>query len=124
MGFDEAGVGDMVQLSTLDETAMVENLRERFNTGLPYTLCGQICISVNPFKWLPLYTDDAILRYHAAVNPFSGEAPHIYAVVHDTLRRLMQGARPAMPTLAQALAPASPGSVARAARGIIIDPLT
>ena len=103
MGFNEAGVGDMVQLPTLDEASMVQNLRERFDTGVPYTLCGQICISVNPFKWLPLYTEANIMRFNASANPFSGEAPHIYAVVHETLRRLLQGADTGTPLPSQSI---------------------
>ena len=40
---------DLSQLATLDEEAIVTNLRGRFQRGEPYTLCGQICVSVNPF---------------------------------------------------------------------------
>ena len=65
-----AGTPDMVNLTTLDEESMVSNLQERFRAGLPYTLCGQICVSVNPFRWLPIYEESVINRYHSSSNPF------------------------------------------------------
>mmetsp|Transcript_46566 Transcript_46566/g.101171 ORF Transcript_46566/g.101171 Transcript_46566/m.101171 type:complete len:1135 (-) Transcript_46566:603-4007(-) len=92
------GVGDMVNLSTLNEESILDNLKVRFDAGLPYTTCGQICVSVNPFKWLPLYTDDEIKRYHGAVDPFSSEAPHIYSVAHAARRRLTQGVSDELPS--------------------------
>ena len=87
----KAGVPDMVNLTTLDEESMVSNLHERFKAGLPYTVCGQICVSVNPFRWLPLYEDSVIHRYHASSNPFVTEPPHVYPVAHAALTRLQNG---------------------------------
>jgi len=60
----------------------------RFDVGLPYTLCGQICVSVNPFRWLNLYDDNTIGRYHNSSNPFVTESPHVYQVAHEALTRL------------------------------------
>ena len=34
-----------------------QNLRVRFFRGLPYTYTGEICIAVNPFRWLDLYQE-------------------------------------------------------------------
>ena len=51
---------DMVNLTTLDEHSMMENLRLRFNAGEVYTTCGRIVVSVNPFRWLPLYSEDLV----------------------------------------------------------------
>ena len=81
----------MVNLPELNEDSMVENLRVRFDAGLPYTICGQICVSVNPFCWLPLYEDQAVSRYNASSDPFTSEPPHVYSVVHAALRRLTHG---------------------------------
>ena len=86
-----AGTPDMVNLTTLDEESMVSNLQERFRAGLPYTLCGQICVSVNPFRWLPIYEESVINRYHSSSNPFVTEPPHVYPVAHAALTRLQNG---------------------------------
>ena len=86
-----AGTPDMVNLTTLDEESMVSNLQERFKAGLPYTLCGQICVSVNPFRWLPIYEESVITRYHNSSNPFVTQPPHVYPVAHAALTRLQNG---------------------------------
>jgi len=80
---------DLVNLIRLDEESILDSLRARFDRDLPYTLCGQICVSVNPFKWLPLYTDERVKEYAAADNPFSELPPHLYAISHAAHRRLV-----------------------------------
>lgn len=89
MAAEDGPIGDLVSLAQLDEPAILEALRARFALDLPYTLCGQIVVSVNPFKWLPLYTDDLVRAYHAADNPFAELPPHLYAIVHAAHRRLL-----------------------------------
>ena len=86
----EGGIGDMVNLPELDESTMVANLRTRFKANRPYTVCGQICVSVNPFRWLPLYEEELVLKFHAASDPFATLDPHVYAVAHAAHRRLTQ----------------------------------
>jgi myosin-5 len=54
----EAGVADMCSLNYLHEPAILFNLRRRFFARLPYTYTGDICIAVNPYRWLDIYTDD------------------------------------------------------------------
>lgn len=42
---------DLAALPTLDAAAIVECLRARFDAGRIYTMCGDLCISVNPYEW-------------------------------------------------------------------------
>ena len=51
----KVGVHDMCALDHLHEPAVLENLRIRFENSTPYSFTGQICIAVNPYKWLDLY---------------------------------------------------------------------
>ena len=75
----------MVNLTTLDEESMVHNLKLRFESGDVYTSCGHIIVSVNPFRWLPLYSEDIVKQYHTADDPFATEPPHVYAITHAAL---------------------------------------
>ena len=79
---------DMVNLETLDEHSMMDNLRRRFDRGEVYTTCGRIVVSVNPFRWLPLYGEHLVEQYHAAEDPFATLPPHVYSIVHSALNEI------------------------------------
>jgi|MDTA01.1.fsa_nt_gb myosin-5 len=85
-------VADMVNLPTLDEHAMVENIRLRFEAGEVYTTCGRIVVSVNPFRWLPIYEEERVVRYHKSEDPFATEGPHVYSITHAALDEIAQQA--------------------------------
>ncbi|EQC32929.1 hypothetical protein SDRG_09459 [Saprolegnia diclina VS20] len=53
--FEKLGVEDMCTLNHLHEPAVLKNLQLRHAQSIPYTYTGQICIAVNPYKWLDLY---------------------------------------------------------------------
>ena len=74
------GVPDVAALGYLHEPAILANAKARFFFELPYWYCGSknICVAVNPYKWLThLYTDDVARSY------FSDETdslpPHCFA---------------------------------------------
>jgi myosin-5 len=100
------GVDDMINLTTLSPETMVSNLSVRFENGLPYTLCGQICISVNPFRWLDLYADEKAEKYHLCEDPFLKLEPHVFSVAHAAQRGLAK--------------PVAPGT-ARRSRAILVS---
>ena len=56
----------------------------RFKHKLPYTYTGEICLAVNPYQWLPIYTDS--LRYAYSKLTRHELAPHIYATSSDAYR--------------------------------------
>lgn len=56
----------------------------RFKHKLPYTYTGEICIAVNPYQWLPIYSDH--LRYAYSKLTRHELAPHIYATSTDAYR--------------------------------------
>ena len=50
------GARDMcAALNHLHEAAVLHNLRLRFFAAKPYTYTGDMCIAVNPYRWLDLY---------------------------------------------------------------------
>ncbi|KAG7188163.1 hypothetical protein KM043_013381 [Ampulex compressa] len=76
---DRVGVQDFVLLEDfLSETAFVDNLRKRFQENLIYTYIGQVLVSVNPYKKLPIYNQETIQFYHR--RNFFEAPPHIFAL--------------------------------------------
>ncbi|KAJ8287983.1 hypothetical protein COCON_G00006420 [Conger conger] len=82
-----SGVDDMVLLSKINEEAITDNLKKRYNDDYIFTYIGPVLISVNPFKQLPYFTDREVELYQGAAqyeNP-----PHIYALADNMYRNMM-----------------------------------
>ena len=45
----DVGVDDMTSLNYLHEPSILENLRRRFHSHLPYTYTGDICVAVSTY---------------------------------------------------------------------------
>ena len=56
--FPVNGFDDMSSLNYLHEASILENLELRFKSRHPYTYAGDICIAVNPYQWLDLYSEE------------------------------------------------------------------
>jgi len=73
------GIDNMTDLDSLNEASILQNVRTRFQSGKPYTLVGNILVSVNPFKALDIYGLDEVKKYAtAAAGAGTVSAPHIY----------------------------------------------
>ncbi|KAG7395397.1 hypothetical protein PHYBOEH_003796 [Phytophthora boehmeriae] len=71
------GCPDMVSLNYLHEPAILFNLKHRFLRQIPYTYTGAICIAVNPYSWLDIYTKELQELYLESDR--SELPPHVYA---------------------------------------------
>ncbi|XP_022110259.1 unconventional myosin-Ie-like isoform X1 [Acanthaster planci] len=83
----QSGVEDMVLLTKIQESSIVENLKKRFMDDWIYTYIGPVLISVNPFKQMPYFTDKELDMYQGAAsyeNP-----PHIYALTDNMYRNML-----------------------------------
>ncbi|XP_053953952.1 unconventional myosin IC isoform X1 [Anastrepha ludens] len=86
---DRAGVQDFVLLENIQsEEAFIGNLRKRFQENLIYTYIGQVLISVNPYKQLPIYSENDIKEYRN--KHFYEIPPHIFAVTDNAFRSLIE----------------------------------
>ncbi|CCI45955.1 unnamed protein product [Albugo candida] len=72
------GCSDMIDLNYLHEPAILYNLRKRFQCRLPYTYTGPICIAVNPYTWLDVYSPQNQMLYFEKDR--HELPPHVYAV--------------------------------------------
>ncbi len=69
---------DLCNLPDLNEKTLLDNLKHRFASGTIYTYVGSILISVNPFKFYPIYNPKYVKMYQ---NRRLGELPpHIFAI--------------------------------------------
>ncbi|KAF4527003.1 hypothetical protein B566_EDAN001550 [Ephemera danica] len=85
---DRVGVQDFVLLVNYSsEDAFVDNLQKRFKENLIYTYIGPVLISVNPYKELPIYTDQTIKEYTKV--HFYEASPHVFAIT-DTAYHLLK----------------------------------
>ncbi|KAJ3051404.1 hypothetical protein HK097_007621 [Rhizophlyctis rosea] len=71
-------VEDMADLTHLNEASVVHNLRLRYLSNLIYTYSGLFLVAVNPYKRLPIYTDDIVKAYKGRKR--QEMAPHIFAI--------------------------------------------
>uniref|UniRef100_A0A4W5N9C2 Myosin IXB n=1 Tax=Hucho hucho TaxID=62062 RepID=A0A4W5N9C2_9TELE len=69
---------DLCNLPVLNETSILDNLRNRFHKKKIYTYAGSILIAINPFKFLPIYNPKYVKMYE---NHQLGKLePHIFAI--------------------------------------------
>lgn len=53
------------------------------------TYSGLFCVVVNPYKYLPIYTEDIVNMYKGKKR--HEMPPHIYAITDTAYRSMMQG---------------------------------
>eukprot|EP00039_Didymoeca_costata_P018541 m.333902 g.333902 ORF g.333902 m.333902 type:complete len:1372 (+) comp17243_c0_seq1:84-4199(+) len=78
---------DMAELPNLNEASVLFNLQDRFASNLIHTYSGLFIVIINPFKKLPIYTDDVIAAYKGKRR---GEVPpHIFAIADQAYRDML-----------------------------------
>merc|ERR1719209_1217891 len=69
---------DLANMTYLSEASVVYNLSERYVLFLIYTYSGLFCVTINPYKWLPIYTDKMRDFYRGKRR--NEAPPHLYAI--------------------------------------------
>ncbi|KAI4904283.1 hypothetical protein NFI96_028124, partial [Prochilodus magdalenae] len=82
-------VEDMAELTCLNEASVLHNLKERYYSGLIYTYSGLFCVVINPYKNLPIYSEEIVDMYKGKKR--HEMPPHIYAITDTAYRSMMQG---------------------------------
>ena len=54
---------DLANMTYLSEASVVYNLSERYVLFLIYTYSGLFCVTINPYKWLPVYDNHVVGCY-------------------------------------------------------------
>uniref|UniRef100_A0A8C3KDR1 MYH6 protein n=1 Tax=Calidris pygmaea TaxID=425635 RepID=A0A8C3KDR1_9CHAR len=81
-------IEDMAMLTHLNEASVLYNLRKRYKNWMIYTYSGLFCVTINPYKWLPVYKSEVVAAYKGKRR--SEAPPHIFSIAdnayHDMLR--------------------------------------
>uniref|UniRef100_A0A3B3CPP3 Myosin XVAb n=1 Tax=Oryzias melastigma TaxID=30732 RepID=A0A3B3CPP3_ORYME len=76
----------MEDMTELNETTVLMNLKKRFDQELIYTYIGSILVSVNPYKLLNVYGTDMVLQYE---GHGLSDNPHLFAIVNLSYTTMM-----------------------------------
>ena len=79
---------DLVHMKEVDEASITHCLRQRFLKDLIYTSIGDIIVSINPWKRLPLYTPDIIYKYSRSSG--SKLPPHVFDTARNAYRQIRE----------------------------------
>ncbi|KAL2297580.1 hypothetical protein Nmel_016124 [Mimus melanotis] len=71
-------VEDVAMLTHLHEPAVLYNLKDRYSSWMIYTYSGLFCVTVNPYKWLPVYNPEVVLAYRGKKRQEA--PPHIFSI--------------------------------------------
>ncbi|RXN06570.1 myosin heavy fast skeletal muscle-like protein [Labeo rohita] len=71
-------IEDMAMMTHLNEPAVLFNLKERYAAWMIYTYSGLFCVTVNPYKWLPVYDSVVVAGYRGKKRIEA--PPHIFSI--------------------------------------------
>ncbi|XP_077139779.1 myosin-4-like [Ranitomeya variabilis] len=71
-------IEDMAMMTHLNEASVLYNLKERYAAWMIYTYSGLFCVTVNPYKWLPVYDPKVVAGYRGKKRVEA--PPHIFSI--------------------------------------------
>ncbi|XP_059935362.1 myosin-16 [Mesoplodon densirostris] len=80
-------VSDMANMTFLNEASVLDNLRQRYVNMRIYTYSGLFCVTINPYRWLPIYGARVAKMYKGKKR--TEMPPHLFSIsdiaYHDML---------------------------------------
>jgi myosin V len=93
----ESEVDNLISLPYLHEPAILFCLQQRYSLSDIYTYTGPILIAMNPFKKVPLYTNQILEVYYnegllksQGIETGTHLPPHVYAIADAAYREMMR----------------------------------
>ena len=74
-------IEDMADMTFLNEASVLYNLKTRYESFMIYTYSGLFCVTVNPYKMLPVYTMHMINCYRGKRR--NEMPPHLYSIADN-----------------------------------------
>nr|XP_046239593.1 myosin heavy chain, fast skeletal muscle-like [Scatophagus argus] len=81
-------IEDMAMMTHLSEPAVLYNLKERYAAWMIYTYSGLFCVTVNPYKWLPVYDSVVVAGYRGKKRIEA--PPHIFSISDNAYQFMLQ----------------------------------
>ncbi|KAG5272501.1 hypothetical protein AALO_G00166230 [Alosa alosa] len=81
-------IEDMAMMTHLNEASVLYNLKERYAAWMIYTYSGLFCVTVNPYKWLPVYDTEVVNAYRGKKRVEA--PPHIFSVSDNAYQFMQQ----------------------------------
>ncbi|XP_004644026.1 myosin-15 [Octodon degus] len=78
---------DMAMLTHLNEASVLHTLTRRYGHWLIYTYSGLSCVTLNPYKWLPVYQKEVLAAYRGKRR--SEAPPHVFAVADNAFQVML-----------------------------------
>ncbi|XP_056590353.1 myosin, heavy chain 7B, cardiac muscle, beta a isoform X2 [Triplophysa dalaica] len=79
---------DIAMLTHLNEASVLSNLGRRYSSWMIYTYSGLFCVTMNPYKWLPVYTSPVVAAYKGKRR--SEVPPHIYSIADNAYNDMLR----------------------------------
>ncbi|CAH2291982.1 myosin, heavy chain 7, cardiac muscle, beta [Pelobates cultripes] len=80
-------IEDMAMMTHLNEPAVLFNLKERYAAWMIYTYSGLFCVTVNPYKWLPVYNPEVVNAYRGKKRQEA--PPHIFSISDNAYQAML-----------------------------------
>nr|XP_021524799.1 myosin-15-like [Aotus nancymaae] len=80
-------IEDMAMLTHLNEASVLHTLKGRYGQWMIYTYSGLFCVTINPYKWLPVYQKEVVAAYKGKRR--SEAPPHIFAVADNAFQDML-----------------------------------
>ena len=77
----------MANLTYLSEPAILYNLLDRYQRFMIYTYSGLFCVTVNPYKMLPVYEKNVVICYKGKRR--TEMPPHLYAIADNAYTNML-----------------------------------
>uniref|UniRef100_A0A7M4EUD9 Myosin heavy chain 15 n=1 Tax=Crocodylus porosus TaxID=8502 RepID=A0A7M4EUD9_CROPO len=81
-------IEDMAMLTHLNEASVLYNLRRRYSNWMIYTYSGLFCVTINPYKWLPVYKAEVVGAYKGKRR--SEAPPHIFSIADNAYNDMLR----------------------------------
>ncbi|XP_034440671.1 myosin heavy chain, fast skeletal muscle-like isoform X2 [Hippoglossus hippoglossus] len=81
-------IEDMAMMTHLSEPSVLYNLKERYSAWMIYTYSGLFCVTVNPYKWLPVYDSGVVAGYRGKKRIEA--PPHIFSISDNAYQFMLQ----------------------------------
>ncbi|KAM9324338.1 myosin-4-like [Gastrophryne carolinensis] len=80
-------IEDMAMMTHLNEASVLYNLKERYAAWMIYTYSGLFCVTVNPYKWLPVYNPEVVAGYRGKKRMEA--PPHIFSISDNAYQSML-----------------------------------